>query len=168
MHAVTRLPLARHMHTGRFGELMIGYQCISIDQNPAGALAELYQIYHENPSAGLPELPPPSKLTSRPARERNGEGITITRYNQAHDVEDLIRVYGGRPGRRRGLYYCPFHEDEHASLSVYTRCGQRYCRCFSAHSNCPLAEHSRNDAFNVYCIGEGIDAKAALRRLNKR
>jgi hypothetical protein len=167
IHAVTRLPLARHMHTGRFGEMVIGDQCVSIDQNPAGALAELHHIYCENPSAGLPELPPPSKLESRPAMLRNGEGITITRYNQAHDVEDLIKIYGARPARRHGLYFCPFHEDEHASLSVYTWCGQRYCRCFSAHSDCPLARHSRNDAFNVFCIGEGIDAKEALRRLNR-
>jgi hypothetical protein len=168
IHAVTRLPLARHMHTGRFGELVIGDQCVSIDQNAAGALAELHQIYCENPSSSLPELPPPSKLEAGPVMLQNGEGITITRYNQAHDVEELIRIYGGRPGRRHGLYYCPFHEDEHASLSVYTRRGQRYCHCFSAHSDCPLARHSRNDAFNVYCIGEGIDAKAALRRLNQR
>jgi hypothetical protein len=168
IHAVTRLPLARHTHTGRFGELVIGNQCVSIDENPTGALAELHHVYRENSSAGLPELPPPSEPISRPARERNGKGITITRYNQAHDVENLIKVYGARPGRRHGLYYCPFHEDEHASLSVYTWRGQRYCRCFSAHSDCPLAEHSRNDAFNVYCIGERIDVKEALRRLNKR
>jgi hypothetical protein len=168
IHAVTRLPLARHMHTGRFGELVIGDQCVSIDQNPTGALAELHQIYRENPSAGLPELPPTFELEAGPAMLRNGEGMTITRYNQAHDVEDLIRFYGARPTRQRRVYFCPFHLDEHASLSVYTWRGQRYCRCFSAHSDCPLAEHSRNDAFNVYCIGEGIDAKAALRRLNKR
>jgi hypothetical protein len=102
------------------------------------------------------------------ARSRNGEGITISQYNQAHDVEDLIRFYGARPARRRGLYFCSFHPDEHASLSVYTYQGQRYCRCFSTHSACPLAQHSRNDAFNVYCIGEGLDAKATLRRLNGR
>lgn len=168
IHAVTRLPLARHTHTGRFGELVIGDQCIGIDQNPTGAFIELYQIYCENPSAGLPELPPPFELEAGPARKRNGEGITIARYNQAHDVENLIKVYGARSARQRGLYFCPFHSDEHASLSVYTWHGQRYCRCFSAHSDCPLAEHSRNDAFNVYCIGERIDVKEALRRLNKR
>jgi hypothetical protein len=167
IHAVTRLPLARHMHTGRFGDLVIGEQRITIDLDPAGALAELRYAYHENLSAGLPELPPLPEPTISLATSRNGEGITISRYNQAHDVEDLIRFYGARPARRRGLYFCPFHPDEHASLSVYTHRGQRYCRCFSAHSDCPLARHGRNDAFNVYCIGEGLEPKEALRRLNK-
>ena len=167
IHAVTRLPLARHRHTGRFGDLVIGDQRITIDQDPIGALTQLQHVYRENSSAGLPELPPVPQPLPRSAAQRNGNGITITKYNQAHDVEDLIRFYGARPTRRRGLYFCPFHPDEHASLSVYTYRGQRYCRCFSAHSDCPLARHRRNDAFNIYCIGEGIDAKAALRRLNE-
>jgi hypothetical protein len=68
---------------------------------------------------------------------------------------ELLRFYGARPSGRRGLYFCPLHGDEHASLSVYTHRGQHYCHCFSAHSDCPLATHRRNDAFNVYCIGAG-------------
>jgi hypothetical protein len=169
IHAVTRLPLARHRHTGRFGDLVIGDQRITIDQNPAGALAELHDAYRENLSADLPALSsPPQPLPKPAANQRNGEGITITRYNETYDVEDLIRFYGARPTRRRGLYFCPFHPDEHASLSVYTYRRQRYCRCFSAHSDCPLARHGRNDAFNVYCIGEGLNAKEGLRRLNRR
>jgi hypothetical protein len=168
-HAVTRLPLARHTHTRRFGDLMLGDQLISIDQNPAGAFAELHFAYRENPSASLPELPPPLQPTARPATTpRNGAGITITRYNQAHDIEDLIRFYGARPAKWRGLYFCPFHLDEHASLQVYTAKGHRYVHCLSAHSDCPLAAHGRNDAFNVYCIGERIDAREALRWLNRR
>jgi hypothetical protein len=166
IHAVTRLPLARHRHTGRFGDLVLANQLIPIDQDPTGALAELHHAYHENRSAGLPELLPPPQSLPRPATERNSAGITINGYNQAHDVADLLRFYGARPSGRRGLYFCPFHVDEHASLSVYTQRRQQYCRCFSAHSNCPLAEHSHNDAFNVYCIGEGVDAKAALWSLN--
>jgi len=95
-------------------------------------------------------------------------GITISQYNEAHDVEHLLRFYGARSARRRGLYFCPFHSDEHASLQVYAAKGRRYVHCLSTLSDCPLARHGRNDAFNVYCIGEGIDAKAALRRLNRR
>jgi hypothetical protein len=49
---------------------------------------------------------------------------------------------------------------------VYRHCGRQYCHCFSAHSECPLARHYHNDAFNVYCIGEGIGVTTALRRLN--
>ena len=159
---------ARHLHTGRFGDLVIGGQRISIDQDPVGALAELRHVYHENLSAGLPQRPTFPQLATTAARSQNGEEITISQYNQAHDVEDLIRFYGARPAKRRGLYFCPFHPDEHASLQVYTVKGHRYVHCLSAHSDCPLARHGRNDAFNVYCIGENLDAKHALRRLNNR
>jgi hypothetical protein len=162
------LPFARHTHTGRFGELLLGERIISIDANPTRALAALCRIYCENTSAGLPALSPPSPQPDLriAARERNGAGITIDAYKQAHDLAALLRSYGAKPARGRSVYYCPFHGDAHASLSVYAHHGQQYCRCFSAHSNCPLAQHRRNDAFNVYCIGERIDARAALRRLN--
>jgi hypothetical protein len=165
-HAVTRLPLARHTHTGRFGDLMLADRQIAIDQDPVGALAALHRAYRENRNTGLSELVLPPQPFPKPAMERNGTGITIAEYNQAHDIADLLRFYGARPTRRRGLCFCPFHGDEHASLSVYTERGHQYCRCFSAHSDCPLATHKHNDAFNVYCIGEGVDAKAALRSLN--
>ena len=168
IHAVTRLPLARHTHTGHFGDLVIGDRHISIDQYPAGAFAELSDVYCENLSAELPQLPTFPQPATTSAISRNGEGITISQYNQTHDVEELIRFYGARPAKRRGLYFCPFHPDEHASLQVYTVKGHRYVHCLSSHSDCPLARHGRNDAFNVYCIGEGIDAKAALRWLNGR
>jgi len=167
IHAVTRLPLARHTHTGHFGDLVIDDRHISIDQDPAGAFAELSDVYCENLSAELPQLPTFPQPATTSAISRNGEGITISQYNQAHDVEDLIRFYGARSARRRGLYFCPFHTDEHASLQVYTAKGRRFVHCLSTHSDCPLARHGRNDAFNVYCIGEDIDAKAALRRLNR-
>jgi hypothetical protein len=165
-HASTRLPLARHTHTGRFGDLILADRLIAIDQDPAGALATLHHAFRENRSTGLPELVPPPQPLPKPARERHGAGITINGYNQAHNVVDLLRFYGARPTRRSGLYFCPFHGDEHASLSVYLHHGHHYCHCFSAHSNCPLATHCHNDAFNIYCIGEGIDTKAALRSLN--
>jgi hypothetical protein len=168
IHAVTRLPMARHRHTGHFGDLVLGDQRINIDQDPAGAFAELADVYCENSSAELPELPLIPQPTARSVSSRNGDGISITRYNETHDVEDLIRFYGAMPARRRGLYFCPFHPDDHASLQVYTAKGRRYVHCLSAHSDCPLARHGRNDAFNVYCIGENIDAKEALRRLNGR
>ena len=148
IHAVTRLPLARHTHTGRFGDLIIGNRIITIDQDPTGALAELHHAYRENPSAALPE-PPLPQPSPRLAIRSSSQGMAIAGYNHANDVEDIIRFYGAKPTRRRGLYFCPFHPDEHASLSVYAYRGQCYCRCFSAHSDCPLAKHGRNDAFNV-------------------
>jgi hypothetical protein len=90
---VTQLPLTRHTHTGRFGDLVIGGQRINIDQDPAGALGELHHVYRENRSTALPDLPPPvpGSDSRTVATQLNGAGITITWYNQAHDVENLIR-----------------------------------------------------------------------------
>src|SRR5215211_2819813 len=84
IHAVTRLPLARHMHTRHFGDLVIGDRRISIDQDPAGALAELSDVYCENRSAELPQLPTFPQPETTPAISRSGEGITISQYNQTH------------------------------------------------------------------------------------
>jgi hypothetical protein len=83
IHAVTRLPLARHTHTGHFGDLVLADRLIAIDQDPAGALAALYHAYRENPSTGLPELPLLPQRAPRPAAtQRNGEvsqSLDITR-----------------------------------------------------------------------------------------
>jgi hypothetical protein len=169
IHAVTRLPLARHMHTGCFGDLLLDGQHINIDNDPPAALAALCEAYRENTIAALPAPPPQSpRPAPRPKRQRAAEGITIASFNQDTDVEALIRAYGARPSRRRGLYFCPFHPDDHASLHIYSAGGRRYAHCLSKQSDCPLARHGRNDAFNVYCIGEQLDVKDALRRLNNR
>ncbi|MDQ2995573.1 MAG: hypothetical protein M3R61_00735 [Chloroflexota bacterium] len=73
-HAATRLPLARHTHTRRFGDLVLADRQIVIDQDPAGALAKLHDAYRENSSTGLPELVPlrshaPSQPLSGMAQE---------------------------------------------------------------------------------------------------
>jgi hypothetical protein len=169
VHAVTRLPLARHMHTGCFGDLILGERQISIDNDPPAALTALCEAYHENTVAALPALlPPPPLAARRPKRQRAGDGVTITSFNQDNDIEVLIRAYGARPSRRRGLYFCPFHPDDHASLHIYSVGGGRYAHCLSKQSDCPLARHGRNDAFNIYCIGEQLAVKDALRKLNDR
>jgi hypothetical protein len=167
-HAVTRLPLARHTHTGRFGELILDERPLSIDHDPTIALAALRDTYHENSSAVLPPLPPAPVPRPRLPTRRDDDGISIDRFNQITDLAALLKHYGARPSGRRNLFFCSFHADERASLSVYTHHRQQYCCCFSAHSDCPLSQHRRNDAFNVYCIGEGLDTREALRRLNGR
>jgi hypothetical protein len=139
-------------HTGMFRRRHARDRLIAIDQNPADAFGELRDAYRENRSAGLPELSPQPQPLHRLAVQRAGAGIAITRYNEMHDVEDLIRFYGTRPARRHGLYFRPFHSDDHASLAIYSARGQRYCHWFSRHGDCPLAQHYRNDAFNIYCI----------------
>ena len=65
--AVTRLPLARHTHTGRFGDLMLADRLIAIDQNPAAALTALHHAYRENRNTGLPGPAPPPHPFPQPA-----------------------------------------------------------------------------------------------------
>ena len=160
-HAATRLPLARHTHTARFGVLIVGQRCLDIDQNPPGALVELSRVYQENASAVLPEQPSRSaQVDVMP----HGQPLSIARFNAEQDLVQLLEHYGAQRARRGTLYLCPFHDDAHASLSVYLYCGQWYCRCFSAHSNCPLSTRA-NDAFAVFCIGEQIGAREAIERI---
>jgi len=164
-HAATRLPLARHTHTARFGVLIVGQRCLDIDENPPDALAELRRAYQENASATLP-MPPSSSAQENVIPQ--GQLISIARFNAEQDLVQLLEHYGAlraRGGMR--LYFCPFHDDAHASLSIYLHQGQWYCRCFSAHSNCPLSIHA-NDAFAVFCIGEQIDAREAIERIRGR
>jgi len=164
-HAATRLPLARHTHTARFGVLIVGQRCLDIDENPPDALVELSRAYQENASAVLPAQP---SCSAQVDITPQGQPISIARFNAEQDLVQLLEHYGAlraRGGTR--LYSCPFHDDAHASLSVYLYSGQWYCRCFSAHSNCPLSTRA-NDAFAVYCIGEQIDAREAMERIRGR
>ncbi len=161
-HAATRLPLARHTHTARFGVLIVGQRCLDIDQNPPDALVELSRAYQENASDALPEQPSRSAQADITPQ---GQLISIAHFNAEQDLGPLLEHYGAQRARRgTRLYFCPFHDDAHASLSIYLHHGQWYCRCFSAHSNCPLSTRA-NDAFAVFCIGEQIDAREAMERI---
>lgn len=111
---VTLLPMARHRHTGRFGELVGGDRRLSIDKYLDGALAQFYSVYRDNPISELPQVPHSPQPANTSVSSHNGKGISIACYNATHDIEDLLRFYGARPARRRGLYFCPFHSDEHA------------------------------------------------------
>jgi hypothetical protein len=75
-HAATRLPLARHTHTGRFGELVLGDQRINIDADPTAALAALRAAYRENSSTLLPALPPAPPPRDRTATASRSLAIT--------------------------------------------------------------------------------------------
>jgi hypothetical protein len=65
--AVTRLPMACHAHTRRYGQLVVSDQVIDIDADPAGALAALRWRYRENPTSSLPA---PPHLLHNPSRSR--------------------------------------------------------------------------------------------------
>jgi hypothetical protein len=170
--AVTRLPLARHMITGRFGDLVINGQIRAIDDDPAGALLKLHQHYHENPVSSLPPppLPAPAPRSGQKRGAQPREGITIARYNQDTDLIALLEHYGARraKGSRRLLHCCGHADDRRASLLLWERgSGKHYCKCLSQYHNCPLAGQMR-DAFAVYCAIEGLTTAEALRRLNGR
>jgi hypothetical protein len=160
--ADTRLPMTRHQVNGSFGELVLPDETIPIDPDPTIVLNLLFAVYQENPTHLLPPAPEASSSTREQPR---GYGIDIARFNQAHELAALLEYYGAkRIGR--GLYLCPFHDDRRASLGVYVRNGQTFCHCLSKHSDCPLSQRGRNDAFNVYCIAEGLTTEEALRKIN--
>lgn len=159
----TRLPLARHQWTGKHGELVIDGVRSSIDADPAAAVVQLAAVYRENPTSQLP--PPPESATPRSTSIPSAQGITIATYNSATDLVHLLESYGAKRSRGQGarLYFCPFHDDNHASLLI-SKNGE-HCRCMSAGSDCALSGH-QYDAFNVLCIGERLTPAQALRRLN--
>jgi hypothetical protein len=161
----TRLPLCRHAWTGTYGVLILDGQHIDIDSDPAGALDQLARSYRENPTDQLPPPPAPAAThvsASRPA----GQGITIDRFNADHNLIDLLNDYSAQRAGRR-LYRCPFHDDHHPSLVLWqNRAGVTVCHCKSRNSGCPLAERPGCDAFYVFCVGEGLTAQQAIRRLN--
>ncbi|MDP9313092.1 MAG: hypothetical protein M3R24_19785 [Chloroflexota bacterium] len=164
--ADTRLPLGRHTHTQRFGFLVLPDQALlSIDDSPPRAWQILKHHWQINNVNKLPALPTAAPV--EPVRQRRRIS-TIEQFNHEHDIEDLLASYGAvRAGRT--LYRCAFHDDVHASLLIYSdRTGQKVCRCLSTHSDCPLSAHARYDAFNVYCIGEGLSPAEATKTLTRK
>ena len=144
----TRLPLARHTHTRRFGELVFADRSIGIDDNPAAALAELSQYFRENDVSGLPtlSLPAPEPRHTRQKATSDEPGITIDRYNDNNDLVALLASHGARRARgSRRLLHCCGHDDRHrASLLLWTdRDGKLHCKCLSQHHNCVLADRMR-------------------------
>jgi hypothetical protein len=170
--AVTRLPLARHMHTGRFGELVFFDRTCSIDGDPAGALVLLRQNERENSVGSLPMPPLPASDPQPECRKATSSepGITIDRYNQDNDLIALLESYGATSARgsRRLMHCCGHQDSRRASLLLWkSPSAKLYCRCLSEHHDCPLAGQVR-DAFGVYCAMERLTAEDALRRLNGR
>lgn len=163
--ADTRLPFTYHQVNRTWGELILLEERIALASSPAAVLQHLFAIYQENP---VELLPPPPPAPQRKERQRPaGDSIDITRFNEEHELTDLLEYYGARRVAK-GLYLCPFHDDRRASLGVYVRHGKTYCHCLSRNSDCALSVRGRNDAFNVYCIGERLTTEEALRKLNSR
>lgn len=166
--ADTRLPFARHAWTGQRGILITQNNLLAdldTEGRLGGILDRFVRTYRENPTDLLPPPPAPqSRSQERPAGPQ-GHNITIASYNASTDLVQLLEQHGAKRARGQGarLYFCPFHDDAHASL-ILSKDGQR-CHCYSTGSECPLSGH-QYDAFNVFCIGEGLTTAQALRRLN--
>lgn len=166
--ADTRLPFGRHTHTGSYGELItLEGERIGLDSDLPGVLSHFFRGLCLNSPAQLPALPEP---TARQVRQvRQGEGLDIAAFNRENDITELLDRYGARlaKGQGRRLYFCPAHDDKHASLAVWEHNGEHYCKCLSKHSGCKLAEHA-HDPFGLYCAMEGLSSEEALRQLNRR
>lgn len=163
--ADTRLPLARHTHTGRFGYLILADQLIEIDRDPAAAYQLLADQLTPATPAQLPALQEPKQTGVGQRPQASASNIDIQRFNADNDLVELLESYGAKHAGRR-LMLCPFHEDTHASLAIFQgRKGQTLCHCKSQHSDCPLSDKP-HDAFSVYCIGESLTPQEALRKLN--
>lgn len=168
--AITRLPWARHVWTGKRGTwLQENGELVDLNAADAATLQRLCEEWAPVDPAHLPvvKAPPPSQAPSPTT------GSLIAQFNRDHDVEALLQRYGAKQqrGSGRGLYLCPFHPDKHPSLKVYKdQRGHLACRCYSRNSNCPLSERGHYDAFNVYCIGEGSNSEplAPLEALKRR
>lgn len=165
-HEDTRLPFARHRWTGKRG-VLIHQDGTRADLDHTEYTHVLHTFpthYRENPASALPPAPEPPARETRPTGPQ-GQGVTIARYNASTDLAQLLEQHGAKRARGQGarLYFCPFHGDAHASL-IISKDGQR-CHCYSTGSDCPLSGH-QYDAFNVFCIGEGLTPEQALRRLN--
>jgi hypothetical protein len=160
----SRLPFGRHTHTGEFGILALDNTIWSIDADPTGALARVLAAWQNNPSTALPSPPPPPPARAAVEIRTEPGNMNIARFNAEHVLTDLIERYGGTK-TARDLYFCPWHDDQHASLAVFTYGGKMLCKCKSGHSNCPAARRAM-DAFGLVCMAEKLNQGEALRRLN--
>jgi len=114
--------------------------------------------------ASLRDAPRRYAVISTPSRDQRLD----QHCTHENDVEDLLRNDGMLPARRRGRSFCPFHRHDQASLQVHAAYRRGSIHCSINLSDYPLARHGRNDAYNMYGIGAGLDFQVGLRPLNKR
>lgn len=90
-------------------------------------------------------------------------------YNQEHPLREVLGI-----DDERSTVCCPFHEDKHPSLSIWSIAdkGKDVCACRSTQSSCPAALNASGarlskhwDAFDVYCHKNRLTAKEAVTRL---
>lgn len=169
-HAVTRLPLGRHTHTRRFGQLLLpsGVQ-LDIDADPEAALQALQRELRRNPVAGLPEAPaaPPSEFSVGQLTSRD----VIQQFNAQADIRAMVVHYGGRRASAT-LYHCPCGQhgngDKTPSLGISPARNPRYGAWMLKGFAPSCAFHTATDAFGLYCRMEGLSAKEAVKQLSQQ
>ncbi|MEN9937934.1 MAG: hypothetical protein RLZZ387_4513 [Chloroflexota bacterium] len=191
-----RLPFGLHRRQDRRGQLLLHSEApgIAIDADPVGALTAFLQAYQETDAAPVAqahaaqqERAAASAVLAARVEQALPLGAAVTgadvirAYNAATDLVALLEGYGARVVHHyaggRVLLHCAVHQDhrngdQHPSLIVQPGTGRQtgklICGCYSP--NCRL--HNRpgqvKDAFEVYCILEGIDRGEGVKRQSQR
>ena len=172
-NSITRLPFAKHTHTGRFGIILFDDVAIDLNRDSEGGFDLWARAYKTNDTGLLPQLPSPrptpaaarpiSSPTIRPTQRTYQPRELKTHFNHAHDVAHIVLGKGGRRYSRT-LIHCPCgqhaHHDRNASLLIRPSTKSEYgayivqgytptCRFYS-----PNGEVW--DAFNVYMVLHGL------------
>ncbi len=173
--AVTRLPFAKHTHTGRFGALLLdrGHTWIEITPDPQAAYECWASADHSNSVSLLPELAPEPLQTlqllqpHRPSARSTGRQSSVAEikqlYNEAHDLGQLLQAAGGKRFSAT-LYHCPCgqhaHGDRRPSLLLKPahkpQYGATVAQGYSPTCRFASGQGQVWDAFNVYAILHGL------------
>jgi hypothetical protein len=174
-----RLPLMAHLRAPggprRFPLLLPSGERID-STDPWEALHLLRTVWQENSLEALTaaiEALPPVPVAHRQPMPRSKVYIkkhenVIGWYNKRHDLRDLLANLGVRGTGRSHVVRCPWHDDRSPSLAIWCHheTEQWVCRCFSTQSNCPAAARPYLDAFNIYCLEEGLTGADAVKRVS--
>ena len=179
-NADMRLPLMTHLRAPggarRFPLLLPGGEIVDAG-DPWSALATLHaqaRFTTSNQLTGLleklPSLPVGGGKLPRHRSKVTPSNIdsVIGWFNSNFSLHDLLEGAGAQFKHPNAhLVCCPFHDDHSPSLAIW-RHGDNdktVCHCFSQGSNCPAAQGSYLDAFDVYCLVNHLTPRDAVKRL---
>lgn len=130
-----------------------------------------YTIIHDCPVHVIPnietagvqvlELVNPMQFDEPLRKYEGGEGI-VAKINRYLNVRELLQMYGVQI-RRHGYQHvanCPFHDDRHPSLGVYSES----VYCFT--TGCKA--HRYIDALGLFALLNNIDVRTAIKLLAKQ
>lgn len=192
-----RLPLGLHRRAGRRGRLIAHSDAAArdIDADPRAALAAFLDACAETDAAPVLQARADQEARAHaaaaqaaaraahappPAWDGDGRAL-IQAFNAATDLVTLLEAYGARVAHRyangRVVLHCAApqdhrHGDAHPSLLVQPgtggQTGKLICGCFTPGCRLHNAPGQVKDAFEVYCILEGISHREGMRRQRQR